>query len=82
MYLTRKLLVPFPESLLLKLKKSEFWSWPVLLILAKGRLTTRELPEPRVEVEMLKIVPAVPVETLLIKLAGRVKVKVWEEVEM
>ena len=36
---------------------------------AKGRLMTREL----VEVEMLKIVPAVPVETLAITLLLRVK---------
>jgi hypothetical protein len=58
--LTTKPLVKLPESLLLKLKKSVAWSWPVLVMEAKGRLITKEL----VEVEILKIVPVVPVETL------------------
>ena len=39
-------------------------SWPVLVIVDKGRLMTREL----LEVEMLKMLPAVPVETLLMSL--------------
>ena len=48
--------------MLLKVNQSADDSWPVLVILAVGRLTTKAL----VEVEMLKILPAVPVETLLI----------------
>ena len=59
-YLTMLPLLPAPESLLLKFKKSEPCNWPVLVMEAKGRLMTRELEL----VEMLKMLPAVPVETL------------------
>jgi hypothetical protein len=72
-YLTTKPLVPAPDSLLLKLKKSEPWSWPVLVIEAKGRLMTRLL----VEVEMLKILPELPVETFWITELASV---IWVEV--
>ena len=60
--LIRKPLLKEPESLLLKVNQSADDSWPVLVILAVGRLTTKAL----VEVVMLKMLPAVPVETLLI----------------
>lgn len=43
--------------MLLKFKKSEPWSWPVLTAEAIGRLMVKLL----VEVEMLKIEPEVPV---------------------
>ena len=58
--LTTKPLVRLPDSLLLKVPQSVAWSWPVLTREAKGRLRVREL----LEVEMLKMLPAVPVETL------------------
>ena len=60
---------------MLKLKKSAAKSWPLLLMLALGRLMTREL----VEVVMLKLLPAVPVETLLMLLT---EPKPKEEVAM
>ena len=66
-YLTRKLFVPVPPSLLLKVKKSVPCNWPVLTALAKGRLRVREL----LEVEILKMLPAVPVETVVITLEDR-----------
>ena len=56
-----------PESLLLKVRKSVAKSWPLLVMLALGRLMTKEL----VLVVMLKILPAVPVETLEITPAPR-----------
>ena len=59
-YLVRKLAVPLPESLLLKVNQSVPVSWPVLTLLAVGKLMTKLL----VEVVMLKMLPAVPVETL------------------
>jgi hypothetical protein len=65
--LTTKPLVKEPESLLLKVVQSPAWSWPVFTMEAKGRLMVREL----VEVEMLKIEPAVPVVTELMTLAER-----------
>ncbi len=52
--------MPEPESLLLKITKSLPWSCPVFTPEAKGRFIVREL----VEVEMLKMLPEVPVETL------------------
>ena len=70
--LTTKPLVKAPESLLLKLKKSEAESWPVLLMEEKGRLKTAEL----VEVEILKILPEVPVETFIITLLVTARVEV------
>lgn len=53
-----------PDSLLLKLNQSVLDSWPVLVMLEIGRLMTKAL----VEVVMLKMLPAVPVETLLMLL--------------
>src|SRR3989344_903230 len=60
-YLTKKLLAPLPDSLLLKVPQSVLDNWPVLTMEAVGILITRAL----VEVVMLKMLPAVPVETLL-----------------
>ena len=45
------------------------------MILALGKLMTRELPVPRVEVEMLKLLPKVPVATLLIRFWGMLTVR-------
>ena len=53
-----------PLNLLLKVAQSEASSWPVLEMEEKGKLIVSEL----VEVEMLKILPAVPVETLVMTL--------------
>jgi len=50
-------------------------------MLAKGRLMTRALVVPVVEVEILKFVPAVPVETLLMMLLGTLITKALVEVE-
>ena len=60
--LATKPLVPLEPTLLLNVKKSVACSWPVLLMEAKGRLITKAL----LEVEMLKMLPAVPVETFWI----------------
>ena len=57
--LGKKPVVKEPESLLLKVAQSAPVNWPVLLMEAKGRLMVKEL----VVVEMLKILPAVPVAT-------------------
>ena len=57
----------FP-TLLLKIVKSEDCNCPVLTAEANGRLIVREL----VEVEMLKIFPDVPVETVVMTLLERV----------
>ena len=43
-----------------------------------GQLMTKDMPVPKLEVEILKILPAVPVETLLSRLAGRFKVNKLE----
>lgn len=56
--------MPEPESLLLKLRKSVAWSWPVLTMEAKGRFRVKEL----VEVEILKILPRVPVAIFIMTL--------------
>ena len=53
--------MPEPESLLLKVSQSEFWSWPVLMPLAKGRFNVRVLAP----IEALKILPVVPVAMLV-----------------
>jgi len=66
-YLTKKLLVPEPLSLLLKVVQSVFCNWPVLLMEAKGKFRVKEL----VVVEMLKILPAVPVEILVMTLPDK-----------
>jgi len=60
---------------LLKVNQSAEDSWPVVVMLAVGMLITRLL----VEVVMLKILPAVPVETLLMLLT---EPKPKEEVAM
>ena len=52
---------------MLKVVKSAACSWPVLTVEAKGRLIVKLL----VLVEMLKILPVVPVETLVMTLAPR-----------
>jgi hypothetical protein len=67
------LLAAEPESLLLKVKKSEDNNCPELVMLALGRLMTKEL----VEVVMLKLLPRVPVETLEITPADK---EIWVEV--
>jgi hypothetical protein len=54
--------------LLLKFIKSVGCNWPVFIPLAKGRLILSEL----VLVEILKIFPAVPVETFVITLLPKV----------
>jgi hypothetical protein len=71
-----------PDSLLLKVVQSVLRSWPLLATLALGRLMTRALPVPLVEVEMLKLLPAVPVEMLLTMLVGRFMTKALVVVEM
>ena len=55
---------------MLKVSQSEAWSWPVLTAEEKGRLMVREL----VEVEMLKMVPEVPVETVVMTLEDKLMV--------
>jgi hypothetical protein len=57
-------------SLLLKANQSVARSCPLLTKLALGKLMTRELPVPLVDVEMLKLLPAVPVAMLLTKFWG------------
>ena len=47
-----------------------------------GQLITKDIPVPKVEVEMLKILPAVPVETLLSTLVGWLITKELVEVEI
>ena len=66
-YLTKKLLAPLPDSLLLKVPQSVLDNWPVLAMEAVGILITRAL----VEVVMLKMLPKVPVEALAITLLPR-----------
>ena len=63
-------MAPAPESLLLKVKKSEPCNCPVLLMVAVGKLMTKLL----VEVVMLKMLPAVPVETLEMTPAAKLMV--------
>jgi len=58
------LTAPVPEFLLLKVNQSAEESWPVVVMLAVGMLITKAL----VEVVMLKMLPAVLVETLLMLL--------------
>jgi hypothetical protein len=72
--LERKPLVPVLPTLLLKVRKSEPWSCPVVLRLEMGRLITKAL----VVVVMLKMLPAVPVETLLTTPEARLIVEVPE----
>ena len=55
--LTKKLLVPLPDSLLLKVAQSAACSWPVLAMEAKGKLRVKVEPE----ILPLKILPVVPV---------------------
>ena len=55
---------------MLKVSQSEARSWPLLVMLALGRLMTKALPVPLVVVEILKLLPAVPVATLLIRFWG------------
>jgi hypothetical protein len=57
-----------PDNLLLKLVQSPLCSWPVFTEDANGRLMVKEL----VVVEMLNMLPAVPVETLVMTLLDRV----------
>ena len=71
-----------PDSLLLKVVQSVLSSWPELATLALGRLMTSALPVPLVEEVMLKLLPAVPVEMLLIMLVGRLITKALVVVEM
>jgi len=72
-YLTKKLAVPLPESLLLKVNQSAAWSWPVLLMEEKGRLRVKVVPE----IEPLKMLPEVPVAKLVTGLPpNRVEVEV------
>ncbi len=47
---------------------------------ALGKLMTKELPVPRVDVEMLKLLPAVPVLTLLTRFCGTLITKALVEV--
>ena len=67
---------------MLKVNQSVSDSWPVLTMEAVGRLMTKALPEPLVEVEILKILPELPVETLLMILTGWLITKLLVEVEM
>ena len=68
--LDKKPLVPLLPTLLLNVSQSAEASCPVLVMLAVGKLITKAL----VEVEILKMLPAVPVETLLMTLAPKDKV--------
>jgi hypothetical protein len=64
-----------PLSLLLNVAQSVDSNWPVLLMLANGRFIVREF----VVVEMLKMLPLVPVATLVMTLFPKV---IWVEVPM
>lgn len=66
-YLTKKLEVPAPDNLLLKVNQSLAWSWPVLTLLAKGRLRVKVLEE----ILPLKIAPAVPVARVVTTLVPK-----------
>lgn len=70
-----------PETLLLKLRKSLLCNWPLLTMEAVGRLSTKALVVPVVEVLILKALPALPTETLLMILLGLLMTKALVEVE-
>jgi hypothetical protein len=74
-YLTKKLLVPLPLSLLLKLVQSAARSWPVLEMEEKGRFKVKVLAE----ILPLKMLPVVPVAKVVTTLLDRV---IWVEVPM
>ena len=69
-YLTKKLAVPEPESLLLKVNQSEAWSWPVLTAEEKGRFKVKVLPK----IEPLKMLPVVPVANTVTPVSVAAKV--------